>query len=160
MNNNYKLTIELVPSTSWYSNVRSNVTKKEWDIIREKAYDLADNKCEICGETGLTQGYKHKVECHEVWHYNDVTATQTLIGLISLCPRCHKTKHVGLARIQNQEQTVIKQLVKVNNITATEAYDYINDSFIIWQDRSTKDWELDITYLKEYMKKDLLFDNF
>ena len=30
-----KLTIELVPSTAWYSNVRSNVSKEEWDKIHD-----------------------------------------------------------------------------------------------------------------------------
>ena len=28
-----KLTIELVPQTAWYSNVRSNVSKAEWDVF-------------------------------------------------------------------------------------------------------------------------------
>jgi hypothetical protein len=160
MLNNYKLTIELVPSTSWYSNVRSNVTKSEWDTIRKKSYDLADNKCEICGSTGLKQGYKHRVECHEVWHYNDLLEIQTLTRLISLCPNCHKSKHVGLARIKNQEHIVINQLSTINNISTTEAINYINESFNIWQQRSSKNWELDITYLDEYLKKDLLFGDF
>ena len=160
MINNYKLTIELVPSTSWYSNVRSNVTKKEWDTIRKKSYDLADNKCEICWSTGLKQGYRHRVECHEIWHYDDELNTQTLTGLVSLCPNCHKTKHVGLARIQGLENIVINQLVTVNNITKIEAINYIDESFNVWQQRSAKKWKLDITYLDDFMKKDLLFDNF
>jgi hypothetical protein len=44
----------------------------------------ANNKCEICKETGKTQGYKHNVECHEIWIYNDEDKIQKLIGLISL----------------------------------------------------------------------------
>ena len=83
---NYKLTIELVPKTSWYSNVRSNVSKNEWDIIRKKSYEHAGHVCEICGDIGTNQGVKHNVECHEIWDYNDETNEQTLGGLISLCP--------------------------------------------------------------------------
>lgn len=98
--NNLKLTIELVPSTDFYSNVRSNVTQKEWDVIRKKSYERASNKCEICGDAGTNQGVKHKVECHEIWEYNDESHIQKLIGLISLCPNCHKTKHAGLAQIK------------------------------------------------------------
>lgn len=31
-----KLTIELVPTTAFYSNVRSNVTSCQWNKIRKK----------------------------------------------------------------------------------------------------------------------------
>lgn len=56
-----KLTIELVPTTCWYSNVRSNVSKAEWDIIRKESYSNANNCCEICKSTGKQQGYNHNV---------------------------------------------------------------------------------------------------
>jgi 5-methylcytosine-specific restriction endonuclease McrA len=53
----YPLTIELVPKTAWYTNVRSNVSKKEWDRIRKKSYQNAGHVCEICGDTGLNQNH-------------------------------------------------------------------------------------------------------
>ena len=143
-----KLAIELVPSTAWYTNVRSNVSKEEWDIIRKKCYRLANYKCEVCGG----KGDKWPVECHEIWHYDDKNKVQTLIGLISLCPNCHKTKHVGLAQIKGEEGVVIRQLMKVNGWTVTEAKSYINDAFYIWQDRSQYEWRLNVEYLKEYSK--------
>ena len=57
-----KLTIELVPKTSWYSNVRSNVSRSQWDKLRKKCYLNADYKCEVCGDTGIKQGFKWPVE--------------------------------------------------------------------------------------------------
>ena len=69
-----KLTIELVPSTAWYSNVRSNVTSSQWDVLRKECYKNAGYKCEVCGG----KGPKHPVECHEIWEYNDESFTQTL----------------------------------------------------------------------------------
>ena len=60
----YKLTSEIVPSTCWYNNVRSNVSTKEWDYLRKKSYESAGNVCEICGDTGKNQGFNHNVECH------------------------------------------------------------------------------------------------
>src|SRR5260221_10581904 len=90
-----KLTVELIPSTCHFSNVRTSVKAKEWDKIRFISYAAADNKCEICSETGKEQGYKHNVECHEIWEYDDVNHVQKLIGLISLCPTCHHVKHIG-----------------------------------------------------------------
>jgi hypothetical protein len=149
--NNLKLTIELVPKTCWYSNVRSNVTKTEWDIIRKKSYELANNQCEICGDVGKNQGVNHNVECHEIWEYDDLNKIQKLIGLISLCPYCHKTKHAGLAQMNGEENIVINQLIKVNNITRKDAIDYINDSFTIWRERSKHEWTLDISVLNQYL---------
>ena len=77
-----KLTIELVPSTSWFNNVRSQVSAQEWDIIRHIVYAKANNICEICGG----KGNKHAVECHEIWEYDDKEHIQKLIGMIALCP--------------------------------------------------------------------------
>jgi hypothetical protein len=148
---NLKLTIELVPKTCWYSNVRSNVTKTEWDIIRKKSYELANNQCEICGDVGKNQGVNHNVECHEIWEYDDLNKIQKLIGLISLCPYCHKTKHAGLSQMNGEENIVINQLIKVNNITRKDAIDYINDSFTIWRERSKHEWTLDISVLNQYL---------
>lgn len=145
-----KLTIELVPKPSWYTNVRSNVSKEQWDIIRKKCYKNANHKCEICGDSGKNQGFKHPVECHEIWKYDDENKKQILIGLISLCPYCHKTKHVGLAQLNGEEEIVIKQLMKVNKITRDDTVEYIEKSFEIWRERSEFDWKVDIEYIKEY----------
>lgn len=146
----YKLTIELVPRTAWYTNVRSNVSKDEWDRLRKKSYALANNVCEICGDTGKNQGYKHNVECHEIWHYDDTTKAQTLTGLISLCPYCHKCKHPGLAQINGELNIVINQLMKVNNISKDDAEKLIDDAFTIWRERSKHEWKLDISYIENY----------
>lgn len=146
-----KLTIELVPSTAWYSNVRSNVTRGVWDEIRQKAYSKANHQCEICGEVGLNQGVKHRVECHEIWDYNDVTHEQKLLGFIALCPYCHKTKHAGLARINQEEELVLNQLMKVNQMTRIAAEDYLTKSFNIWSKRSQYQWVLDIEMITNYL---------
>lgn len=148
--NNHKLTIELVPKTAWYSNVRSNVTTSEWDTIRKKSYNLADNKCEICGDVGTNHGYRHKLECHEIWEYNDETHVQKLVGLISLCPFCHKVKHPGLAKMNGEEEIVYKQLLKVNGMNRFEAMRYVGEAFAVWTERSKHQWTLDIEFLKTY----------
>ena len=142
-----KLTIELVPQTCWYSNVRSNVTKKDWDIIRKKCYSNANYKCEICGGVGKT----HPVECHEIWEYDDTNLTQKLIGLISLCPTCHKVKHIGLARINGEDQICINQLMKVNKWDRTTTLLHIDEAFKLWEFRSQSKWILNIDFLKTYL---------
>ena len=98
------LSIELIPSTCHFSNVRTTVKAKEWDKIRLMSYKSAGNKCEICGDTGKNQGYKHNVECHEIWEYDDKNHVQKLIGLISLCPTCHQVKHIEIGRASCRER--------------------------------------------------------
>jgi 5-methylcytosine-specific restriction endonuclease McrA len=145
-----KLTIELVPKTSWYSNVRSNVSKAEWDRIRKKSYENANHVCEVCGDVGTNQGYRHKLECHEIWQYDDQALTQTLTGLVSLCPYCHLVKHPGLAQMNGKLGIVLKQLQRVNQISVEEAGAMLNEAFEIWRSRSKNNYTLDISFLETY----------
>lgn len=141
-----RLTIELVPSTCWFSNVRSNVTKEQWNRLRKDTYKKANYRCEICGG----QGSKHPVECHEIWHYDDENLVQRLDGLIALCPSCHQCKHIGLATVNGKQEEAIFHLAKVNNWEFSKAVDYTEKSFEIWKQRSEHQWKLDISYLTRF----------
>ena len=140
-----KLTIELVPSSAWYSNVRSNVSQERWDVLRKDCYKKAGYKCEICEG----KGPNHPVECHEIWEYDDGECIQTLKGLIALCPSCHSVKHIGLAGIKGKQEEAIKHLAKVNEITEEDAKLYVESCFEIWSQRSQKKWKLDITIIEQ-----------
>lgn len=141
-----KLEIELIPSSCWFSNVRSAVTKAQWDAIRHQVYSKYYDVCEICGGVGPN----HPVEAHEIWHYDDIKLIQKLIGMIALCPNCHATKHFGLSQIQGRGDLVLKHFMKINKVTQKQANKYINKIFKLWEARSQKKWHLDITHLKEY----------
>lgn len=140
-----KLTIELVPKTCWYSNVRSHILKTDWDKLRKECYRLAKHKCEICGG----KGKKWPVECHEVWHYNDIRKIQKLQRLIALCPSCHEVKHAGRSQKLGLYDKVLNHLSKVNNITKREAIHHIETSLETWSQRSQYSWTLDISYLTD-----------
>lgn len=146
MTNKLKLTIELVPETSWYNNVRAIVTKSQWDKLRAAVYSQAYDLCEICGG----QGPKHPVECHEVWLYDDKRCIQTLERMIALCPACHQVKHFGLAEVQGKGDQALKHFMKVNNLSKTKAEELIKAAFIKWADRSKKPWVVDISNLSNY----------
>jgi hypothetical protein len=45
---------------------------------------------------------------------------------------------------------VINQLKKVNGMTNDQALEYLNESFAIWRDRSSKNYTLDISFLETY----------
>ena len=145
-----RLTIELVPSTAWYTNVRSNVPKEEWDRLRKIVYAEAGHVCEICGGVGS----KWPVECHEVWEYDDETHTQTLLRLIALCPRCHEVKHIGRANIHGNFRRALEHLAEVNEWPVEDAEEYVTLQFLTWQERSQHDWKLDILSLSEYGEVD------
>ncbi len=148
-----KLTIELVPQTSFYKNVRSEVTKEIWDRIRREAYRKANYKCEICG--GI--GDKHPVECHEIWEYKIVKhkGIQTLIGFTALCPKCHQVKHYGLSQMRGLEEECLEHLKQVNGISKVKAIDYVDECWEIWRKRSEIEWTVITEYVKENGKEPL-----
>ena len=94
---------------------------------------------------------------HEIWEYDDMrfgnmTHTQTLKGLISLCPTCHKAKHLGRTfsvEPQHVKDEVLFKMVELNNMTVEELENYIISVFETWQRRSQHDWVLDLTWLEK-----------
>ncbi len=145
-----KLTIELVPKTSWYTNVRNKVSTQMWDRIRKLHYAKANHCCEICGDKGTNQGYRHDVECHEVWQYDDSKLVQTLTNMIALCPLCHKVKHIGLAQIKGEYPQAFAHFIKVNQCTEEEADEYITKAFRLWRVRSKVQWDVNVDLLNAY----------
>lgn len=149
-----KLGVELVPATCWYSNVRSALPTKEWDRVRKISYTHADFKCEICGDSGLNQGYKHPLECHEIWEYNDKTHIQKLMGLVSLCPYCHICKHIGRANAMGNQALAFKHMEKVNKWTHKQVVNHVAAEFERFKERSKHQWKLDLTILVKHYDSD------
>lgn len=141
-----KLTIELVPETCWFSNLRSELTPQQWDRVRHRCYLNANYRCQVCGG----KGKKWPVECHEIWHYDDINHVQKLTGTIALCPACHEVKHIGHARIKGRETQALKHLARVNGWTITQARNYMFDCFRKWSGRSDYEWALDCTWLSRF----------
>ena len=100
-------------------------------------------RCEICGGRGPKW-----VECHEIWHYDDVRQIQTLVGLIALCPPCHEVKHIGRAAVTGNLVRAIEHLCRVNQGEPEHAEAYIEVQFEIHALRSRHQRELDIGSLK------------
>jgi len=140
------LTVELVPSTCWFSNVRENVSRKTWDFLRKSTYKKANHKCEICGG----RGDKWPVECHEIWDYDDTNQIQKLSNLTALCPDCHRVKHIGLAEIQGLGEQAEAHLAKINNWNTEQKDDYLETVWDIWGKRSSHHWNLDLAFLNQF----------
>lgn len=145
MTNKTKLYIELVPSTCFFSNVRSCVSRKRWNQIRSQVCSQAWDICRICQSSS-----EQSLDCHEVWDYDDAKQIQKLIGMVALCKNCHRVKHFGLAQIRGKAEKAFQHLMQVNRWSQKQADKHIKQSFEQWADRSQKKWKLDISYLCEY----------
>lgn len=140
-----KLTIDLVPSTSWYNNVRSAVSPTEWDRIRKRVYAEHHHRCGICGAQG-------RLEAHEIWRYDDASSTQILDGLIALCNPCHRIKHIGHSQLLASQgkldmNRLITHFCDVNACDAATFQTHKTHAFQEWRERSRKPWNLNLEFL-------------
>ena len=139
-----RLLVELVPSSSWGDNLRSLLSRKDWDLLRRESYALAGNRCEVCGG----RGRRHSVECHERWIYDDTNHVQKLLGLEALCPSCHQVRHLGFAFARGRERQAIVHLIKVNGWGSQQTSEHIAEVFRVHAERSRFPWELDLSWLE------------
>ena len=133
---------ELVPSTSWYDNLRKVMSKEDWDSIRFQVYDYYEHQCAICKARG-------SLHCHEVWHYDDVAHIQTLEGFVALCPWCHHIKHLGYAGILASEgkldyAKLIRHFMTVNSCDKAAFDSHHSAAMAQWERRSKHPWRVEI----------------
>ena len=83
-----RLPIQLVPVRIQYMTLHRAVTQATWDRLRRKVYRAADHRCKACGKGG-------RLNCHEVWKYDDKRGVARLTGFRALCPTCHEVCHTG-----------------------------------------------------------------
>jgi hypothetical protein len=138
----FRLTTELVPRGSWYDNMRSVLPKTEWDKLRKSVYAEYDHRCGICGAEA-------RLNCHEIWEYDDQQHIQTLRGFIALCDWCHHVKHLGLAGILADEgkldyEKVVQHFMIVNGCDRTAFEDYKHQVFAQWRARSQHKWTVNL----------------
>ena len=135
-----KIHVELVPKSCFFTNVRSQVSKDDWDILRRQTYKKANYRCEVCGAAG-------RQEAHEIWHYDDKKLIQKLFKLVSLCNACHRVYHLGFAEVSGKLPQAMKRLAKLNSWSSEETQMYVEAVFEIFYNRSQKQWKLDISLL-------------
>ena len=125
-----KLNIQLVPSTSWYSNLRSILPN--WSEISYLVRKPC--KCDICGKIGELNDF----DAHEVWKYEH--NMQSLDKIICVCKDCHACIHMGHTLIEGDSKKAKQHYMRVNNISLEECENDIEDAFDVWEVRSRLDW--------------------
>jgi len=148
--NEILLKVELVPKTSWYNNLREEMTRNNWDKIRKMTYANYKYKCGICGSEG-------RLNCHEIWEYDDKRYVQKLMGFIALCDMCHHVKHIGLAGILAQRgeldyEKIVEHFMKVNNCDRRTFEEHREKAFKEWNRRSQHQWQVDLGEYKNMIR--------
>ncbi|MGO4630388.1 DUF5710 domain-containing protein [Streptomyces sp. 2RAF24] len=142
------LFVDLVPSSCWFTNVRSCVTPRDWERLRRMITRRAGMRCEACG-AGEDRTVQRWLEAHERWVYEDVARVQGLKRLICLCTDCHTVTHNGYAQVRGLEAKAFAHLVKVTGMSRAEARRHIDMAFTVWDVRSATTWTLDLSILTD-----------
>jgi len=142
------LYVDLIPSSCWYTNVRSNIDLVDWERIKEMCRKRAGYLCELCGAKS-DYSQRNYLECHERFLFDRDTKTQKLIRFVCLCSRCHHVTHFGLSQIQGQSGEALRHLMKVNNWNKERAGKHVEKRFEQWQIKSDMPWKLDLSMLED-----------
>lgn len=144
----YKLNFELVPDSCWYSNLRTILSKKQWDFLKADAKERADGKCMICGR--ITE----KLEAHEKWSYDENACVQKLEDIIAVCKDCHCVIHIGRTQLKGDEERAEKHFMKVNECSYAEYRKALGEANVVHRRRNeVSEWKLDLSYLKRFIKE-------
>ena len=141
-----KLKLELVPKTSWYTNLRKLLNAKDWSMISRYVRDSYNRTCMYCG---FVEDLSKRLytECHEVWTYKVINNiyVQQLDSFECLCKNCHLVHHWGYANASRKVNmdSLTEHACKVNNCTYDEWTDHICESSVEWLGRSEHEWKLD-----------------
>lgn len=139
-----KLNFELVPDSCWYSNLRSILSPKMWDIVRKDAYARAGGKCMICGAAG-------RLEAHEQWEYDEEKKIQKLKTVIAVCKSCHEVIHIGRTSLLGGEERAAAHFMKVNGVSYAEYRAELGKANLEHARRNkVSEWALDLGYLKKF----------
>lgn len=140
------LFVDLVPSSCWFTNVRSCVDQRDWERLRRMVTQRAGQVCEVCGR-GEARQEQRWLEVHERWAYDASRRVQALRRLICLCTDCHRTTHFGLAQVKGLADEALAHLMKVTGFSRTQADEHVRAAVAVWRQRSQTVWTLDLGML-------------
>lgn len=110
------LFVDLVPSSCWFTNVRSCIDPVDWQRLRRVVFGRAGHVCEACG-AGPDRAAGRWLEAHERWAYTEDHdpvggrgPVQALRRIICLCTWCHQATHYGLAQLRGTDAAAFAHL--------------------------------------------------
>ena len=141
------LKFELVPDGCWYSNLRTILTREQWDFIKKTVKTRAQGRCEICGVKS------DRLEAHERWSYDEKKGVQKLEGIIAVCKDCHSVIHIGRTQLKGDIERAEKHYQKVNGATYAEYISALGKANEEHRRLNlVSEWKLDVRKLKDIIK--------
>ena len=129
--------VDLIPAASWFASLANMLVGSSWDALRLPVIEHARG-CQDCGS------WSH-LEAHEFWSYDPATSIQSLIGIRSLCQRCHEMQHLGRANVTGRFPAAFDRLCRVNRLRDDERAGYREAVFDKFLERSERLWDLDLS---------------
>ncbi len=146
------LFVDLIPTSCWFVNVRSNVAARDWRRLARFVYERASYTCEVCGAKRIagvplwsSPGSTGRIDAHERWSYTEATGVQRLERLLALCQECHTATHFGLAVVRGIDNDARAHLARVNRWSAAQVERHIEDAWRTWERRDARLWALDLS---------------
>lgn len=144
-----KLTLELIPEMQWGQSLARLLPTEVWDSLRREIYQKFNYECAICSGSG-------RMNCHEVWTFDDKNHIQFLKGLQSLCDDCHMIRHWGRTVAETQKGTYPKDTLtrltrhfcEVNECTVAEFEEHKVEMGSLWLKRSGHHYKIDFGLFK------------
>lgn len=131
--------VDLIPETSWCASLANLLTSSAWNRVRSGPL-LRAGGCEDCGS-------RDKIECHEIWTYDEDRGVQRLQALRAVCADCHETYHLGLASVRGRYSLALGRLMLINRLDRLELREFEDEIFDKFNRRSEIDWTLDLSII-------------
>jgi hypothetical protein len=136
VSDSYKLKLVpiLVPRPLWGINAHDLLDRESWQRMRRDTFSRDNLRCIICEQ-------KRPLECHEVFSYDDITGTATLVRLESRCADCHACNHLGrlLKRNPRGFKQALASIGRLNRISPPEVISLVQEAFKLHKSR-TRPW--------------------
>lgn len=150
------LDFEMLPASTRGVNLRRMLTRSEWNRIRRAALREYGNRCAICGRSNA------RLECHEVWSFDDARHIQRLERVIPLCAMCHHVKHIGMAgRLARAGRLdywrVVNHYCEVNSCSVDDFYRARDAAFEKQSGRNAVKWVVDLGNYAPHVNVESLF---
>jgi hypothetical protein len=138
--------MELVPQPLWGVNLRLWLGQGRWRKFRQALIDEGGQQCAICKSPDRPHG-------HEIWEYRDKkrVGTARLKAVEIICQNCHDIHHWGRTKklidrgeVSLKRHNELKRHFRmVNHCTQREFEAHADSAFLIWGERSFKEWKVD-----------------
>ncbi len=136
-----------IPASSWYRNVRSAVSERDWYRVSQMVRRRAGWRCEACGLRAASPKDRALLDAHERFSYDERSGIQTLRRLICLCAACHGVTHFGHSVVTGAGQEAFSHLQLVTGMSAAQAEHHLDMAFSVSRRRSEIPWVLDLSVI-------------